>query len=89
MIMENIKYIWYDNSVINSTEFEQKLQSMQIPFVKISKSNLLVSSELSSQALYEQFGSIIDQKSIFIGRFDTDDYWGYLDGDIWKWIKEH
>lgn len=87
--MGNIKHIWYDSSVISNMDLEQKLQSLQIPFVKVSKSNLLIQSDLSSHSLYDQLGSIIEKKSIFIGSFDSSDYWGYLDGDIWTWIKEH
>lgn len=87
MIMEKIKYIWYDNSIINNVELEQRLQSLQISFIRISKNNLLVRTELSSHALYDSLGSVIEKKSIFIGGFDTTDYWGYLDGDIWKWIN--
>lgn len=87
--MGNIKHIWYDSSVISNIELEQKLQALQMPFVKVSKSNLLVQSDLSSHSLYEQLGSIIEKKSIFIGRFDSNDYWGYLDGDVWAWITEH
>ena len=87
--MEKIKHIWYDSSVISNIELEQKLLSLQIPFVKVSKSNLLVQSDMSSHSLYDKLGSIIDKKSILIGSFDSSDYWGYLDGDIWTWIKEH
>lgn len=87
--MGNIKYIWYDSSVISNVELEQRLQSLQIPFVKVSKSNLLIQSDWSSHSLYDQLGSIIEKKSIFIGGFDSSDYWGYLDGNVWAWIKEH
>lgn len=87
--MEKLKHIWYDSSVISNVELEQKLLFLQIPFVKVSKSNLLVQSDMSSHSLYDQLGSIIDKKSILIGGFDSSDYWGYLDGEIWTWIKEH
>lgn len=87
--MERIKHIWYDSSIINNFELEQKLQALQIPFVNVSKNNLLVQSEYSAHSLYDQLGVLIDKKSIFIGGFDANDYWGYMDGAIWSWIKEH
>lgn len=87
--MKSIKYIWYDGSVISSGELEQKLQSLQIPFFRISKNNLLVKTTITSSSLYNELGSIIDNKSIFIGGFDSNDYWGYMDGDLWNWIKNH
>ena len=70
--MERLKHIWYDSSVINTEELEQKLQLLQYPFFRISKNNILVHAN-----------------SIFIGSFDSTDYWGYMDGDLWNWIKEH
>lgn len=87
--MERIKHIWYDSSVINTEELEQKLQSLQIPFVRLSKNNLLVQAHITSTSLYNQLGTIIDKKNIFIGGFDSSDYWGYMNGDIWTWIREH
>ena len=87
--MERFKHIWYDSSVINIIELEERLQSLQIPFVRISKNNLLVQSNLSAHALYDQLGTILEKKEIFIGGFDSSDYWGYMNGDLWSWIKEH
>lgn len=87
--MERIKHIWYDSSVINTEELEQKLQSLQIPFVRLSKNNLLVQANMTSTSLYNQLETIIDKKNIFIGGFDSSDYWGYMNRDIWTWIKEH
>lgn len=87
--MERIKHIWYDSSVINTEELEQKLQSLQIPFVRLSKNNLLVQANMTSTSLYNQLETIIDKKNIFIGGFDSNDYWGYMNRDIWTWIKEH
>lgn len=86
--MGSIKHIWYDSSVINTEELEQKLQSLQIPFARISKNNLLVQANIDATNLYNQLGAIIDKKSIFIGGFDSSDYWGYMNGDLWSWIKE-
>ena len=85
--MGRIKQIWYDCSVINDIEIEEKLQSLQIPFMRISKNNLLVQSELSAHSLYDQLGSVISKKGILIGGFDPNDYWGYMDGGLWTWIK--
>lgn len=87
--MERIKHIWYDSSVINTEELEQKLQSLQIPFVRISKNNLLVQANIAASSLYNQLGVTVENKSIFIGSFDSSDYWGYMNGDLWTWIKEH
>lgn len=87
--MERIKHIWYDSSVINTEELEQKLQSLQIPFVRLSKNNLLVQANMTSTSLFNQLETIIDKKNIFIGGFDSNDYWGYMNRDIWTWIKEH
>ncbi len=87
--MERIKHIWYDSSVINNSELERRLQSLKIPFTNVSKNNLLVQTDLSAHSLYDQLGEIIDTKSILIGGFDSSDYWGYMNGDLWTWIKEH
>lgn len=87
--MGSIKHIWYDSSVINTEELEQKLQSLQMSFARISKNNLLVQANIDATTLYNQLGGIIDKKSIFIGGFDTNDYWGYMNGELWTWIRDH
>ncbi len=89
VVMERIKHIWYDSSVINTEELEQKLQSLQYPFFRMSKNNLLVQANIASSALYNQLGELVDKKSIFIGSFDSSDYWGFMNGELWNWIKEH
>ena len=87
--MEKLKHIWYDSSVINTEELEQKLQSLQYPFFRISKNNIMVHANIAASVLYKQLGVLVDKKSIFIGSFDSSDYWGYMNGDLWSWIKEH
>lgn len=85
--MTNIKLIWYDFHSVSSAQLDRRLQEISTGMHRINDSMILVNYGGSSRELFSDCVNIFGEGPVLIT--DIDDYWGYLDGDIWSWISSN
>ena len=93
--MDKILIIYFDFSQIASSIVEAILNSYRIEYYKIKEGLFLVCSGMTPSQLFEtilQGAHSIPglTPSIFICEMaDNKSYWGFMSGDLWKWIENH
>ena len=89
--MNNVKIIYYNIDTINTKDLEQALKSDERykSHAVIKPGLLLVNFSETAHDLFSVFGDNIQDQNIFIHDLDsgTDAFWGYMNKQIWDWVK--
>lgn len=84
-----IKYISFDNSVVDAAVLEENLRLVCCSIYKNGRDQFFVNYQGSCHSLYENIAQIVGEKSILLLGVDADDYWGYQNKALWEWIKQN
>lgn len=88
--MSNIKIIYFDSVGIDAQTLENKLRS-ECKSIYIIKDGLaIINYDGTAQKLFDTIFAPDNRYNVFIHDLDTSEnsYWGFMNRDLWKWLKE-
>ena len=89
--MKKNKILYFNTETINSDALESSLKKdvNYLSHIEIKPGLLLVSFQGSAKNMYDILSNVINENSILIYDLDNseDAYWGYMNKNIWDWIK--
>lgn len=85
--MSDIKFIFYDSVEIDNVVFDNKIDSLCQASYRIDANHLLVHYSSSCKDLYENLAPLIEGKYIIIFDININEYYGYHNSSLWKWLK--
>ena len=89
--MSNIKVIHFDSGNIDGVSLMQRLNSLCASLYRFDNNSVVVKYLGGAKDLYEALGDFIQGKNIFIIDVytDNDSYWGFMNRELWSWLKEN
>ena len=91
--MNNIKILYYNIETIDGSTLEMSIRNSAeyVSHIEIKQGLLLVNFRGSARELYNSLSDEIKENSILIYDLDSekDSYWGYMNKNVWDWIKQN
>ena len=91
--MNNVKIIYFNTDTISNKDIENALLKSEhhLSHVQIKPGLVLLNYQGTAKDLYEEFGCVVQDQNIFIHDLNDghDAYWGYMNKNIWDWLKEN
>lgn len=89
--MSNVKFIYFNIETIDGESLENRLRKNDkyVAHIEIKPGLLLVNFRGTARELYDSLSDLTMDNSILIYNLekDSDAYWGYMNRNIWEWIK--
>lgn len=89
--MTNIKLVYFDSIGIDSVTFENRLRSHCHSVYVIKEGLVVVNYNGSAHELFDLLVPIDNRNNVLITDLDVaeNSYWGFMNKDLWTWMKEN
>jgi len=91
--MNNIKIVYYNVETINKGVFDNVLFKSPLctSFFEIKTGLFLINYRGTAREMYNVIVEYIGDNSILIHDLEssTDAFWGFMNKDVWEWLKNN
>mgnify|MGYP003469337656 CR=1 FL=1 len=88
--MNNIKILYFDSISIDPQPLQTRLKNVCKSIYVVKDGLVIVNYEGTAQQLFDTLFSSDNRHNVFIHDLETspDSYWGFMNRDLWQWIKQ-
>jgi hypothetical protein len=74
---------------ITRAQIQEKL-NLAVNWFRYDDKNWIVCTTSDAKKWYSRLEQFVEPGGhIFIAKLNMSDYWGYMNKDLWEWIKKH